>query len=246
MMRSETGKVRPGNEDNCCIFDVGTARIMAVADGIGGIEGGEIASKIAIDTVNEVLSASPVDTMDEEALKELLKKVYQEANIRILKYALSEQSYMGMGTTLTIAVIRSRRVIVAHMGDCRGYLIHGSSMTQMTADHTYAAELLRGRSITLEEYLCHPERHTLIKSLGENAFLIPDLYIYNIIYGDVVMLCTDGLCSFVDDETIRLSLKKHNDLADCLDNLFARAYEAGSDDNITVLLTHVTPEGKKE
>ena len=80
-------------------------------------------------------------------------------------------------------------------------------------------------------------------ALEENAFLIPDLYVYNIIYGDVVMLCTDGLCSFVDDETIRLSLKKHNDLADCLDNLFTRAYESGSDDNITVLLTHVTPGG---
>ena len=241
MMRSETGKVRPENEDNCCIFDVGSARIMAVADGIGGIEGGEIASKIAIDTVTEVLSGAPVDTMDESSLKELLTRVYQDANVRILKSALADQSHMGMGTTLTVAVIRARRVIVAHMGDCRGYLIHGSSMTQMTADHTYAAELLRNRSITQEEFDNHPERHTLVKSLGENAFLIPDLYIYNIIYGDVVMLCTDGLCSFVDDETIRLSLKKHNDLADCLDNLFTRAYEAGSDDNITVLLTHVTP-----
>lgn len=243
MMRSETGKVRPENEDNCCIFDVGSARVMAVADGIGGIEGGEIASKIAIDTVTEGLSGAPVDSMDEASLKELLTKVYQEANVRILKSALADQSHMGMGTTLTVAVIRARRVIVAHMGDCRGYLIHGSSMTQMTADHTYAAELLRNRSITQEEFDNHPERHTLVKSLGENAFLIPDLYIYNIIYGDVVMLCTDGLCSFVDDETIRLSLKKHNDLADCLDNLFTRAYESGSDDNITVLLTHVTPGG---
>ena len=243
MMRSETGKVRPDNEDNCCIFDVGSARIMAVADGIGGIEGGEIASKIAIDTVNELLSSSPVDSMDEDSLKELLTKVYQEANVRILKSALADQDHMGMGTTLTVAVIRARRVIVAHMGDCRGYLIHGSAMTQMTADHTYAAELLRNRSITQEEFDTHPERHTLVKSLGENAFLIPDLYVYNIIYGDVVMLCTDGLCSFVDDETIRLSLKKHNDLADCLDNLFNRAYESGSDDNITVLLTHVTPGG---
>lgn len=217
---------------------------MAVADGIGGIEGGEIASKIAIDTVNEIISArEDIESMSEEELKDVLEFVFREANVRILKAALKDQELMGMGTTLTIAVIRQRKVIVAHMGDCRGYLIHGSSMTQMTADHTYAAELLRNRSITQEEYICHPERHTLVKSLGENAFLIPDLYVYNIIYGDVVMLCTDGLYSFVDDEAIRLSLKKHNDLPNCLDNLFDRAYEAGSDDNITVLLTHVKPEG---
>lgn len=244
MMRSETGRVRSNNEDNCCIFDVKRARIMAVADGIGGIEGGEIASKIAIDTVNEIVSArEDIESMSEEELKDVLEFVFREANVRILKAALKDQELMGMGTTLTIAVIRQRKVIVAHMGDCRGYLIHGSSMTQMTADHTYAAELLRNRSITQEEYICHPERHTLVKSLGENAFLIPDLYVYNIIYGDVVMLCTDGLYSFVDDEAIRLSLKKHNDLPNCLDNLFDRAYEAGSDDNITVLLTHVKPEG---
>ena len=243
MMRSETGKVRPDNEDNCCIFDAGTARIMAVADGIGGIEGGEIASKIAIDTVTSILSSRLTDTMTEDELKEVLEDVYRKANVQILKTALADQALMGMGTTLTVAVIRERRIIVAHMGDCRGYLIHGSSMTQMTADHTYAAELLRNRSITQEEYICHPERHTLVKSLGENAFLIPDIYVYNIIYGDVVMLCTDGLCSFVDDESIRLSLKKHNDLADCMDNLFDRAYSSGSDDNITVLLTHVTPGG---
>lgn len=217
---------------------------MAIADGIGGIEGGEIASKIAIDTVNEIISArEDIESMSEEELKDVLEFVFREANVRILKAALKDQELMGMGTTLTIAVIRQRKVIVAHMGDCRGYLIHGSSMTQMTADHTYAAELLRNRSITQEEYICHPERHTLVKSLGENAFLIPDLYVYNIIYGDVVMLCTDGLYSFVDDEAIRLSLKKHNDLPNCLDNLFDRAYEAGSDDNITVLLTHVKPEG---
>ena len=150
MMRSETGKVRPENEDNCCIFDVGSARVMAVADGIGGIEGGEIASKIAIDTVTEGLSGAPVDSMDEASLKELLTKVYQEANVRILKSALSDQSHMGMGTTLTVAVIRERRVIVAHMGDCRGYLIHGSAMTQMTLPG-YGA---RGKCISYTGPLC--------------------------------------------------------------------------------------------
>ena len=240
--RSETGKVRTNNEDNYQILDTGKSCVMVLADGIGGVCGGEIASKIAVDTVlDEIRSEERFDTLAEEELKKFLDNIFRKANVAILKKALSDTSLMGMGTTLTVAVVRGTRVLISHMGDCRAYLIHGSSMTQISADHTYAAELLRSASITKEEFETHPERHTLVKSLGENAFLIPDHYEYNIIYGDMLMLCTDGLYSFVPDDDIRKSLKQRNDLEDCLYNLFAAAYEAGSDDNITVLLAHVTP-----
>jgi len=240
--RSETGKVRTNNEDNYQILDTGKSCVMILADGIGGVCGGEIASRIAVDTVVEgIKSEAGFDDLSREDLKKFLDDLFRKANVAILKKALSDTELMGMGTTLTVAVIRGTSVLISHMGDCRAYLVHGSAMTQISADHTYAAELLRRASITREEFETHPERHTLVKSLGENAFLIPDHYEYNIIYGDMLMLCTDGLYSFVSDEDIRKSLKQRNDLEDCLDNLFAAAYDAGSDDNITVLLTHVTP-----
>ncbi|SEV84986.1 protein phosphatase [Ruminococcaceae bacterium KH2T8] len=240
--RSETGKVRANNEDNYQIFNVGSACIMVLADGIGGMSGGEIASRIAVETISDKINGeASFDSLSDDEIKALLENAYREANVAILKKALSDPELMGMGTTLTVAVIRERKVLIAHMGDCRAYLIHGSAMTQLTADHTYAAELLRRQSITKEEFETHPERHTLVKSLGENAFLIPDLYVYNIIYGDMLLLCTDGLCSFVSDEHIKACLKQRNDLEGCLDSLFESAYEAGSDDNITVLLTHVKP-----
>ncbi len=243
LARSEVGNVRSNNEDNYVIRDYGKSRVMILADGMGGTTGGEIASKIAVETITQYLDKEPglIDSSDENKLKDEMAYYFEEANKNILKYAINNPEYEGMGTTLTTVIIKGRRVLITHAGDCRVYLIHGSSMTQLTSDHTFAAELLRSSSITYEEMKNHPGRHKLVKSLGDNTFLSPDFYGYNIIYGDMLLLCTDGIHSAIEDSVISDCLRKHNDLEGCLNNLFNAAYEAGSSDNITALLTHVTP-----
>lgn len=242
--RSEIGNVRVNNEDNYVIKDYGKSRVMILADGMGGTEGGEIASKIAVDTITSMLESDikePLDTIDEKTLQDELSYFFEQANKNILKHAINNPEYEGMGTTLTVAVIRGRRIFVVHAGDTRAYLFHGSAMTQLTNDHTFAAELFRSGSITKEEMKNHPGRHKLVKSLGDNSYLSPDYYGYNIIYGDMLMLCTDGLHSYVDDSEILSCCKKHNDLEGCLNNLFEAAYKAGSSDNITAMITHIIP-----
>ncbi len=242
--RSETGKVRLNNEDNYAIKDFGKTRVMVLADGMGGVEGGEVASKIAVDSVVSMLTndlGDSIDSMDEEKLKDELSYFFSEANKNILKHAISNSELDGMGTTLTVVVIKGRRILVGHIGDCRVYLFHGSSMTQLTNDHTFAAELFRNSSITREEMRNHPGRHKLVKCLGDNSYVSPDFYGYNIIYGDMVLLCTDGLYSVMEDSEILNCCRKHNDLEGSLNNLFEAAYKAGSEDNITALITHIIP-----
>lgn len=243
-LRSETGKVRANNEDNCAIKILDGATVMIIADGMGGEAGGEIASAIAVEYMADKFDNELKDviaTISEEDLKDKLAQYYRDANKKILLKAVEDHDLFGMGTTLTVAVIRGTRLLIAHLGDSRAYLLHGSSITQLTSDHNLAAELLKNAMISLEESKVHPGRHILVRCLGENAYLNPDFYGYNIIYGDVVLLCTDGLYSYLEDKDIVKCMHKHNRLEECLDNLFGQAYEAGSDDNITVLLVHVKP-----
>ena len=118
--RSETGKVRANNEDNYQIFNVGSACIMVLADGIGGMSGGEIASRIAVETISDKINGeASFDSLSDDEIKALLENAYREANVAILKKALSDPELMGMGTTLTVAVIRERKVLIAFPVDQR-------------------------------------------------------------------------------------------------------------------------------
>ncbi len=151
-----------------------------------------------------------------------------------------------MGATLTVAVIAGREVLIAHIGDSRAYLIHGSSVTRLTEDHTLASELLKNSSITMEEYLVHEGRNKLVRSLGENKFITPDIYRYNIIYGDMILLMTDGAYGVLSEKDISLCLKEHNDLETCAEKILELAGSGGSKDDMTAVMTLVVPDREKE
>ena len=222
--RSETGK-RPNNEDYVKAVKVGNFKVFAIADGMGGENSGEVASKLAVETFCDFLSDKLTDSLNDKEIEEMVTNAYQLSNKSIVKYCADNGlRESDMGTTLTCLISRERKLYVAHIGDTRAYLKHGSALTRLTSDHVNPAN-----------------SNELVKYLGINSFIYPDFYSYNIIYGDLIMICTDGVYKHLSDTKIVECLKIHNDLEGCLDKLFEAAYMAGTEDNVTALLANIRP-----
>lgn len=238
---SEKGPVRDMNEDSFGYEQVGNCLCMAVADGVGGEACGEIASQLAVDSVMEELKDSLPFVKDREDLPSYLKTVFNKANMKILKDCLEHRERLGMCTTLTVAILRDTELTIAHLGDTRGYLLHASELIKLTEDHNETGRLVRNGEITEEEAKVHPGRNKLFKVLGENQYLNPDIYSYNISYGDLVFLCSDGLYSFMSDEQFKACSLERNNIAGVCEKLVKQALDGGSSDNITVTIGRAMP-----
>lgn len=226
--RSDKGNYRGNNEDSFAFNEVNGVAVIAVADGIGGINGGEVASSIAANRVVELVSNDLINNLSglsDKDIKDRIINYIGMINKEIVCKASEDKTLKGMGTTLTVAIVLARKVYIAHVGDTRAYLIHGSSITQLTKDH-----VINENSV-----------NKLTKSLGVNEFFEPDFYCYNIIYGDVLLLSSDGLHGVLANHEILACVKKHNDLDGCIVNLFDRAYANESKDNVTAVLAHIRP-----
>ena len=238
---SEKGPVRDTNEDSFAYEMVGNCLCMAVADGVGGEACGEIASSIAVETAMKIFKESLPFVKDRDELPVFLKMVFNKANVKILHDCLENRERMGMCTTLTLAVLKGTELTLAHIGDTRGYLLHGSELIKLTEDHNEAGRLVKQGVITEEEAKCHPGRSRLFKVLGENQYLNPDIYSYNISYGDLVFLCSDGLYSFMsNEEFIECAVERRNPESIC-SKLIEHALKGNSSDNITVTIGRAEP-----
>ena len=222
---SEKGPVREMNEDNFGYEQVGNCLCMAVADGVGGETCGEIASKLAIEAVMENLKESLAFVKDRADLPSYLKTVFNKVNMK----------------TLTLAIMKGTELTIAHIGDSRAYMLHGNELIKLTEDHNESARLVKQGLITEEEAKCHPGRNRLFKVVGENQYLNPDIYSYNISYGDLVFLCSDGLYSFMNDEQFKACARERNDLESVCKRLINQALEGRSSDNITVTIGRAMP-----
>jgi len=227
---SVTGPVRSNNEDYFGSVRAGDDLVIAVADGLGGCPYGEIASRIAVDTALEFLQGElPCGNIEDK-----LDLAFNKANVAILKDCAEEPDHLGMCSTLTIAVLSGLKVVIGHYGDCRAYLVSGNEMIKLTTDHNLAESLLREGKITEEEAKVHAGRSSLIKCLGENRYVRPDLNTYNAICGDCVILATDGMYSLFDEDTVRDILNGRDDLDALVDLLMIRGASDDSKDNSTV------------
>ena len=228
---SEKGNVRSSNEDSCGVRELDGGFLMAIADGIGGEKGGKEAGQIAVD---EIIASVPGDIAeyDEERLQAFFDRAFVDINRKILLFALNDLRLAGMGTTLTVALVTGNKLFVAHMGDTRAYLIHRSSITRLTHDHASETKSDDGSSVS----------RRLLRSLGENEYLKPDFYVYNIIYGDMILLSSDGIHAYLTDDEIVKCLKERGHPDRCLKRLIEAALEAGSDDNVTALLYKADPK----
>ena len=225
--RTDTGRKRRHNEDAY----VCAPPIFAVADGVGGAQAGELASRLAaaaLDTDYESLA----DGSGEQRVASLI----QEANRRVYQRASEDDSASGMGTTMTVALAEDGRVVIGHVGDSRAYLVRDGALEQLTDDHSLVAELVRDGKISQEEAEIHPQRSVITRVLGTEPNVDVDSFTVEAREGDVFLLATDGLTSMVGDETIRDIVGRHRgDLETAARELVRAANQGGGDDNITVV-----------
>ncbi|VBB07939.1 protein phosphatase 2c [Lucifera butyrica] len=227
--KSDIGMVRKTNEDNYVFLP---PRLFAVADGMGGHVAGEIASKLAADTIREYVAAHNQVDCSETVIKEAI----QQANWTIFQIAQSKPEYTGMGTTVSAVIVDGPDIFWAHVGDSRIYLLHDRQLKQLTDDHSLVGDLVRNGNITPEEALTHPHRNILTRAVGTNEDIQIDTGTALWEPGDMLLLCTDGLTNMVSDGDICQLLLRAGEGREVLDQLVREANAAGGLDNITGIL----------
>ncbi|MGN0234065.1 MAG: PP2C family protein-serine/threonine phosphatase [Bacteroidaceae bacterium] len=219
--------------------------VMVVADGMGGQNAGEVASRITVDTVQELfstqsLSAEMPDKPD--AIKQFLKRVVSECDIRIKKHAVTDASTSGMGSTVVMAWLVGCKLYVAWLGDSRAYsFVRSKGIARLSKDHSYVQQLVDAGAITDEDAMLHPNSNVITRSLGDTSQKAKaDVAEYDVEDGQVILLCSDGLCGVCRDEEIGAIIEdNHEDLQQCKERLTSAALAAGGSDNITIALLQV-------
>lgn len=224
---THVGCVRDHNEDSLLV----SAPLFAVADGMGGHEGGEIASEIAV----QILRRQAPRTPDAQALGTAI----EAANYEIIKAAQDGRGREGMGTTMTAAILKDTRLIIGQVGDSRAYLFSNGTLHQLTRDHSLMADMIDAGQITPEEARVHPNRSVITRALGSSLYTQPDLYELNVQDKDRLLLCSDGLSSVVEESAITRILARCDDPQACADQLIQAALDAGGPDNITAIVIDI-------
>jgi len=233
--RSTLGLVRSGNEDAAFI----SARLVAVADGMGGHAGGEIASQIAIQTLQTLTPVLTDTTIDPDSTEDLLLNSLHTIDANIGEYAHEATELRGMGTTLTALLVHNDTVALLHVGDSRCYRLRGNTFEQLSNDHTVIQELLSQGAITAAEAIDHPQRSVLTQALMGEGNLVPVIQLYEAKENDRYLLCSDGLSGVLTEREIKTFLKK-SDKEAAIKALVDATYIQGAPDNVTVLIADVT------
>ncbi len=233
-LKTDVGKLRELNEDSMFVKDYGNFTVAAVADGMGGHNAGEIASLCAIEGIKEFAES---ENMAEDTENKLISCV-EKVNKDIYKKAVTTRGLIGMGTTLTVAVIANGCVSVAHVGDTRAYIL-SEKLNQITMDHSYVEELKRMGRITEEEAKTHPGRNQLTRAVGTEDSVKADSFTEKIKKDDILLLTSDGLTNMLDDERIEEILKESTGLSEALEEMVYEANENGGPDNITIIALKV-------
>ena len=238
--RSELGLVREGNEDSGFI----STDLIAVADGMGGHVGGEVASKTAIKTLSKLQHLLDTSEIDLDSKEDLYLNMVHEMDREISSVSALNSDLNGMGTTITALAILEKNVSLLHVGDSRCYRIRSGKIEQISTDHTLVQELLTQGRITHDEIADHPQRSMLTQALMGNENIQPVLIEYPAVNGDIYLLCSDGLSGVLSDLEI-LNIVKKNSLEDAVGLLIDGAYQNGAPDNVTVILAQVSEDGAK-
>jgi serine/threonine protein phosphatase PrpC len=231
---SDTGRKRRRNEDSYVI----APPLFAVADGMGGAQAGEIASKLA---------AAALEDTDSGALsgEDRVTSLIQEANRRVYERSNEDPNASGMGTTITVALVEDSGVTIGHVGDSRAYRYREGSIEQITEDHSLVNELMKSGKLSPEEAETHPQRSVITRALGTDPDVDVDSFTVDAHVGDVFLLCSDGLTTMVDDDDILGVIERyHDDLDRATKSLVSAANRGGGEDNITVIAFAISDGGE--
>jgi serine/threonine protein phosphatase PrpC len=235
---SDIGLVRETNEDS---YVCDPPHLFVVADGMGGHVAGEIASKLAVTTVNGYIQ----EHVGKDNPEVLLKQAITQANTSIYQMALSKEEFNGMGTTVTALYVDGETIYWGHVGDSRIYLLRNGRLNQITNDHSLVWELVQSGNITRDEAHVHPKRNMLTRAVGTSCLITVgtsclitvDTGFVQWKPGDIVLMCTDGLTNMVNEtEICALLQSKDHDIVSILNQLVTQSKDAGGFDNITAIL----------
>lgn len=208
--------------------------LAIVCDGMGGQNGGNVASKMACDIISQRFKeCGNLAFLSEEEIKSLIISATSEANIDIYKTSNLEPGYKGMGTTVVIALVINSKAYIAHIGDSRIYLLKNDKFKQITKDHSVVQELIDQGKISQDEAKIHPNKNMITRAVGVNLIVDIDYLEFTLTNKSKILLCTDGLTNMVSDKLIEKTLRKYNSETTCM-KLIELSNKAGGIDNITV------------
>lgn len=242
---TDVGCQRENNEDFLSYWEPDSdadfqqkGRLALIADGMGGYEGGQEASRLAVETIQNIYNDSAGDPRD------VLLRGFRTAHEKIQQYAAAHPEFEGMGTTCTALALNNLHLYFAHVGDSRLYLIRGATISRLTRDHSYVGRLVESGVLRSDEAERHPQRHILTAALGAGAEIVADapLQPIELEHGDILVLCTDGLWSLIHEPEILDIVTKQPASAACRE-LVRLARERGGPDNITVQVLRVSANG---
>ena len=233
--KTDKGKVRNTNQDSFFAGELTSGEVFGiVCDGMGGANAGNVASETAIKIISEYIKHSYRIGMDDFEAEKMLKNAIDSANFEIHELASSDEELNGMGTTAVIALAQNKRAIIANVGDSRIYLL-GDEISQLTRDHSVVQSLIESGKISPEDAKAHPRKNVITRAIGAESDVVTDTSVVELGDAKALLLCTDGLSSYVSGEQI-LEVFKKNEPKDVPEKLVELANKAGGGDNITVVL----------
>ncbi len=257
--RTEVGCARERNEDTFLVLDMASGTtglrpeervrplgspgsVVAVCDGMGGAAAGDLAAKMAADTLREsVMSAGPIHTPD-QAEQALLTAVTR-ANAAIADFTKTHPDKRGMGTTMTAAIVAGPTVVIIQVGDSRAYLRRGRTLQQLTMDQNVVGQMVAAGKLKPEDARNYKQRNVLLEAIGVQERVGPDLVRVNVQAGDVMLLCSDGLTGPIPDRQLLELMLRHEDPVSCCRALTEAACAAGGPDNVTAAVVRFLGEG---
>lgn len=234
---TDTGRLRNSNQD--CVFceenEIGRfPNLFLVADGMGGHQAGDLASRMC---VNEI--AAQISKMEARTPVSAFETAIREANTKVYQKSLENVAFSGMGTTLVGAVVEESTAYIVNIGDSRLYLLH-ETLQQITVDHSLVEEMVQSGEIQKEDMRTHPNKNIITRALGTDSNVRPDCFEIKVEEGDVILLCSDGLTNMVEDAAIEATLREYrDDMKLAGESLVQQANEAGGRDNISVILVRL-------
>lgn len=233
--KTDIGKAREKNQDYYYIpSSQDDLQLFILADGMGGYNGGEVASKLATESLKKYIQNNFENIKkSKEKILELIGNAMEYANMVVYEKSKEEKELEGMGTTLEVCLIYNNKVYLGHVGDSRIYRIRKEVIRKLTKDHSYVQQLVEDGKITREEATNHPKKNMLTKALGCTPYVEPDIRARNVEKGDIIIMCSDGLTNMVTEQEIFEAVKENAEKAP--EVLVQKANNAGGYDNITVV-----------
>lgn len=242
--RTDKGKMRSNNEDACYVMPI--MKVFVVADGVGGNNSGEIASRTAVNEIVGYVRKHPMDDIDSLGqVQGYFDACLAKANDKVLESSRKFHQNKGMATTIVCSYVTGDRLYVLNIGDSRCYLFRDGTLDQITEDHTYVNSLVKAGVITEEEAVTHEKRNMITRAIGASQKVKADYFVRQIRSGDIILMCTDGLYGEVDPDSISEKLSEGKTMVDTCYELLKQANRNGGNDNITMICIKITEEDIK-